>query len=46
VARREEEIGAISEGFRTTMFPAATAPINGSKDTPVIEPTITMYKMW
>jgi len=35
VARREEEVGAISEGFRTATFPAAMAPINGSKDTPV-----------
>ena len=34
VARREEQAGASSEGFRTTAFPAATAPINGSKEIP------------
>jgi len=29
-ARNEEVAGAISEGFMTTTFPAAIAPINGS----------------
>lgn len=30
-ASKEEDTGAKSDGFRTTTFPAATAPINGSK---------------
>ena len=34
-ARREAQAGANSEGFRTTVFPAANAPIIGSKDSPM-----------
>ena len=34
-ARREALAGANSEGFRTTVFPAANAPIIGSKDNPI-----------
>lgn len=35
LARREEHVGVNSEGFITTVFPAANAPINGSKDNPI-----------
>ena len=31
----EEHAGDNSEGFNTTVFPAATAPISGSKESPV-----------
>ena len=34
-ANRAEHEGVNSEGFKTTTFPAATAPISGSKDRPV-----------
>lgn len=34
-ASREEHAGDNSEGFNTAAFPAAIAPISGSKDTPV-----------
>lgn len=33
-ARTEEHEGANSDGFNTTTFPAAIAPINGSNDNP------------
>lgn len=33
---KEEETGTNSEGFKTIMFPAAVAPINGSEDTTII----------
>ena len=35
LAKKEEHAGAISEGFRTAAFPAAMAPISGSKASPV-----------
>jgi len=31
-ASSEDEAGAISDGFRTTAFPAAIAPTTGSRD--------------
>lgn len=31
LAKKEEHAGACSEGFRTSVFPAAIAPITGSK---------------
>lgn len=34
MARREEQVGVISEGFRTTALPADNAPISGSSDNP------------
>lgn len=34
-ASREEHAGDNSEGFNTAAFPAAIAPISGSKDNPV-----------
>lgn len=34
-ASREEHEGDNSEGFKTATFPAATAPISGSRESPV-----------
>ena len=36
-ASSEEQFGDSSEGFRTRAFPAAIAPINGSKDSPALK---------
>ena len=33
----EEQFGDNSEGFRTRVFPAAIAPITGSKDSPAFK---------
>lgn len=35
-AKNSDDAGAISEGFRTTTFPADKAPINGSKESPAV----------
>lgn len=39
LAKKQEQAGANSEGFRTAAFPAAMAPISGSNASPVAQTT-------